>query len=222
MNRIEDMQHTLLDGLQHMESSFNSTQQTFVQTRRFHPSHSSCRVYQVPAAPTCFSQNTICHDSPHITSHPPTPTISSAPTPDVPMPDAASPGSCVDTLNFKALALSNVYHNVPLPSSEIKEDELVSVDSIVQAKTDKDKPSTIAQKLAKDAIFGRTVMCKCTPSGTKDMPALPKAEMQQLKDIVFQAFPRFWHSPDTYEKEWKKRCWPAIEQACGRLRRRNK
>ena len=167
----------------------------------------------------------MCRDSPNITSHPPTPTIPSAPTPDVPMPNAASPGSCVNTPNpdvFKASTLSNMCNNVALPSSEIKKDELVSLDSILQAKMEKDKPSTIAQKLAKDAIFGRTVMCKCTPSGTKDMPALPKAEMQQLKDIVFRAFPRFWHSPDTYEKEWKKRCWPTIEQACGRLRSSNK
>ena len=113
----------LLDGLQHMESSFNCMQQTFMQTtRRFHPSHSSRRVYQVPATPTLFSQNTMCRDSPNITSHPPTPTIPSALTPDVPMPDAASPGSCVDTPNpnvFKASTLSNVYNKVPLPYSKI-------------------------------------------------------------------------------------------------------
>ena len=79
-------------------------------------------------------------------------------------------------------------------------------------------PSTVTQSLAKAAIFGPDVMRRCTPSGSNAFPALPKAEMYYLKKIVFRTFPRFWHSPAAFDTEWKLKCWPAIEQACRRLR----
>ena len=43
--------------------------------------------------------------------------------------------------------------------------------------------------------------------------------MYTLKKAVFHAFPSFWNSPLSFEAEWKLKCWPAIEQACRRLRR---
>ena len=38
-------------------------------------------------------------------------------------------------------------------------------------------------------------MAVCTPSGTKDLPALPKQEMFEQKKAVFRAFPKY--SPET-------------------------
>ena len=83
-----------------------------------------------------------------------------------------------------------------------------------------EKPSTITQTLARESFFGANLMSKCTPSGTKLLPALPKAEMMSLKKAAHQFFPQFWHLPKAFESEWKKKSWPAIEQACGRLRRK--
>ena len=80
-------------------------------------------------------------------------------------------------------------------------------------------PSTVTQSLPKAAVFGEEIMKRCTPSGSNFYPALPKAEMFHLKQVVFRTFPRFWDSPTVFEAEWKAKCWPAIEQACRRLRR---
>ena len=118
------------------------------------------------------------------------------------------------------LPLQHTYASAPLPSSEVDKGDLVSVKFVLESgKTKSCKPSTLAQMVAKEAIFGAKVMRRCTPSGTKDFPALPKAEMYELKKI-FQEFPQFWHSPQMFEVEWKTKCWAAIEQACGSLRRK--
>ena len=73
------------------------------------------------------------------------------------------------------------------------------------------QPSTVAQALAKLAVFGVDVMRKCTPSGSSTYPALPKNEMYKLKKTGFHAFPSFWHSPASFEVEWKSKCWPSVE-----------
>lgn len=81
------------------------------------------------------------------------------------------------------------------------------------------KPNTLAQTLAKKTFFfGVELMKRCSPGGTNDLPALPTAEMYALKKAVLSAFPRYWHSLPSFEHEWKYKCWPAIEQACGSLR----
>ena len=61
------------------------------------------------------------------------------------------------------------------------------------------------------------IMKRCTPEGTKELPALPK-EMFLLEKTVFKQLPQFWHSPVEFERLWKSKCWPAVEQACRRLR----
>ena len=48
------------------------------------------------------------------------------------------------------------------------------------------KAPTLAQKLARDALFGDDVMMRCTPFGTGTLNALPVRELQYLKDIIFQ------------------------------------
>ena len=57
-----------------------------------------------------------------------------------------------------------------------------------------EKASTLAQKLAKEAIFGVEIMKRCTPGGTKELPALPKEEMFTLKKAICKELPQLWHS----------------------------
>ena len=47
-----------------------------------------------------------------------------------------------------------------------------------------EKAGKLANKLAKDAIFGTTVMKRCTPGGTRELPALPKLKIIALKKTV--------------------------------------
>jgi hypothetical protein len=116
------------------------------------------------------------------------------------------------------LSLSHTYSNKALPSSSINKSELTCVDYVMKTNKAKScKPSTLTQLLARDAFFGESLMAVCTPSGSKDLPALPKHEMFELKKAVFRAFPKY--SPESFEIEWRRKCWTAIEQACGRLRR---
>ena len=39
--------------------------------------------------------------------------------------------------------------------------------------------------LARKSLFGEDIMKQCTPGGSKDLPALPLAELLELKSIVF-------------------------------------
>ena len=119
------------------------------------------------------------------------------------------------------LPLSHMYSNKPLPSSAIDKSQLVSVENVLRShKTKLNKISTLAQLLARESFFGGSVMAQCTPGGTKDLPALPKEEMIELKKLLYSIFPQY--SPDMFEKEWRGKCWVSIEQACGRLRRVDK
>ena len=100
------------------------------------------------------------------------------------------------------LPLRHLYHNKPLPSSEIDKSDLVSVDYVMKGMKAKSlKPSTVTQLLARESYFWESLMARCTPSGTKDLPALPKHEMLELKKTVFRAFPKY--SVDAFEMEWK-------------------
>ena len=81
-----------------------------------------------------------------------------------------------------------------------------------------DKAGTICQKLAREAVFGKEIMSRCTPAGSKELPALPKAELFTLKTI-YQQIPMYWRKPEEFENVWKTKCWVAIEQACRHFRR---
>ena len=87
------------------------------------------------------------------------------------------------------LPLRHLYHNKPLPSSEIDKSDLVSVDYVMKGMKAKTlKPGTVTQLLARESFFGESLMAMCSPSGTKDLPALPKHEMFERKKTVFRAF----------------------------------
>ncbi len=107
-----------------------------------------------------------------------------------------------------------------LPSSEINKKSLRTVQEVLQQNTklwNESSAGTLSQRLAKDAIFGREVMRKCTPNGTREYPALPREELYELKTTLFRQFPKFHKCPANFEALWKK-CMTSIEQACKRLR----
>ena len=62
-----------------------------------------------------------------------------------------------------------------------------------------EKSGIVCQKLARESIFGSDIM-HGTPAGSKELPALPKAELYHLKTIIFQQLSSFWHKPDAFEK----------------------
>ena len=73
--------------------------------------------------------------------------------------------------------------------------------------------------LARKSLFGEDIMKQCTPGGSKDLPALPLAELLELKSIVFRHIAGR-KCPKKFKLIWKTKCWVAIEQACRRLRRK--
>ena len=128
------------------------------------------------------------------------------------------------TYSSEPLPLQHIYLNSSLPSEEIDKNSLLDIEEAVKLASELktvEKAGTFTQKLAKEAIFGTSVMKRCTPGGTKELRALPKREMMTLKKTVYRQLPQMWHSVDGFEKLWKGKCWPAVEQACRRLRRRN-
>ena len=107
-----------------------------------------------------------------------------------------------------------------LSSSEINKQSLRSVQEILEENNHLRTEScagTLCQRLAKEAIFGEDIMKRCTPYGTRDSPGLPRAELYELKMLMFRQFPRFHRCPSLFEDVWKK-CIGSIEQACRRLR----
>ena len=121
------------------------------------------------------------------------------------------------------LPLRNKYPS--LPSSDIPKQLLRPVDEVLgtvldsKREIEEEKAGTITQMLARESIFGEDVMKRCTPSGSKGFPALPKTELFQLKTIIFRHLPKYLRTPEDFETLWKSKCSVAIEQACRRLRR---
>ena len=103
------------------------------------------------------------------------------------MTDADPPASEQEAINVTAsqgpepFGLHHTYNNTPLPSSAIAKDSLQPIEEILSNESGKEllveKAGTVCQKLAREAIFGSDIMRRCTPAGSKDLPALPKAEL---------------------------------------------
>ena len=79
------------------------------------------------------------------------------------------------------------------------------------------KAGALAVKLAREAFFGEEVLAQCTVSGLRQLPALPLAELNQLKQTMFAQFPEFWSNPIEFESVWAA-CSDAINQACKHVR----
>ena len=53
------------------------------------------------------------------------------------------------------------------------------------------KAGALAVKLAREALFGEEVLAQCTVSGLRQLPTLPLAELNQLKQTMLAQFPEF-------------------------------
>ena len=62
-----------------------------------------------------------------------------------------------------------------------------------------------------------TIMKQCTPLGSRSLPDVPTAELNNLKEILFRHSPRFWGNTAELESMWSD-CIKSIGQACKRLR----
>ena len=82
------------------------------------------------------------------------------------------------------------------------------------------KAGKLAVKLAKEAFFGNKILVQCTVSGCRDLPALPLAELNELKQRMLMQFPKFWNSPQEFEHVWTS-CCESIGQAAKALRRKS-
>ena len=111
--------------------------------------------------------------------------------------------------------------NAALPSSFIKPwGDQKTIHEVIEAnhKLSKvSKVSTLAVKIARDAVFGEAVMRKCTAMGNRELPGLPRKELFEVKTALFDLFPSYWRSSEEFETVWAT-CIESIGQACKRLR----
>lgn len=123
------------------------------------------------------------------------------------------------TSGSSPLPLTKLQGNA-LPSSAIDTSKLVSIESVIEQypklKTES-KAGTLACKIAKQALFGASVMKQCTPIGNRELPGLPVKQLKQLKKAMFTQFPQYWKAPVEFETVWKK-CLESVQQGCKRLR----
>ena len=64
------------------------------------------------------------------------------------------------------------------------------------------KVSTLAVKIARDAVFGESIMKKCTALGGRERPGLPRKELFQIKTAIFDLFPSYWKNSTEFEGVW--------------------
>ena len=126
---------------------------------------------------------------------------------------------------------SNVPHVVPIqqrektnymPSSFILKQSLSLPQDVIRKYPKlkaESRAGKLAIKLAKEAYFGDSILAKCTVSGFRGLPALPVAELTELKQTMLAQFPQFWTSPQEFEHTWIQ-CTEAIGQAAKALRKR--
>ena len=62
-----------------------------------------------------------------------------------------------------------------------------------------------------------TIMKQCTPLRSRNLPDVPTAELNNLKEILFRYSPQFWGNTAELENVWSD-CIESIGQACKRLR----
>ena len=109
-----------------------------------------------------------------------------------------------------------------LPSSSINTVKLITPEAVLDKYRTlrvESKIGVLAVKLAKEAYFGEDVLVKCTVSGCRSLPALPLFELNELKQFLFNQFPRYWHSPEEFEGLWE-RVGESVGQCCKGVRKK--
>ena len=131
----------------------------------------------------------------------------------------ATPHRCTDEVPRSfSIRLKNPER--ALASSEINHTTLCTVEEVMAKYRNlkgEAKAPTLAVKLAREAVFGDEVLMKCTPVAGRELPGLPIAELQLLKQTIFSKFPHYWTSPSEFETLWRD-CMNSIGQLCKRLR----
>jgi hypothetical protein len=109
-----------------------------------------------------------------------------------------------------------------LPSSTVPKDCLKNPDDVVRKYSKlrgEAKAGKLAVKLSREAYFGENVLAQCTVNGYRELPALPLAELNDLKQKMLMQFPKYWNSVQEFESLWLS-CTEAIGQAAKALRMR--
>lgn len=195
IHQLEMNQQTLMQRLSELENFTYqpATPQNF--------SYSSFPIHSQPS--TC---------TPVYSQSPSTPTLSHQQVQDQPL----------TTGRVAAMTIEGVNPATALPSYEIQKHKLRSVEDVLlqYKKLTKDvaKAGSLVTKLAREAVFGAHVMKLCTPLGNRELPGLPIAELNFLKQTMLQQYPQFWQDVAQFDHTWKK-CQCSIEQACKHLRR---
>ena len=65
--------------------------------------------------------------------------------------------------------------------------------------TIKSKISTLALRIARDAVFGEEVMRECTVMENREYPGLPRPELFKIKQTLYSLFPELWNAPEEFE-----------------------
>ena len=113
----------------------------------------------------------------------------------------AEPSSSLDTAPLPIAIPPRNAKFAELPSAEINREQLQSAPEVLQKYSSlrtEGKSGALTVKLTRDAIFGDSVLKRCTPQGWKDLPALPLTELNQLNTILYRQFPRFWSGPEQF------------------------
>lgn len=122
------------------------------------------------------------------------------------------------------------HHRPPLPLSRQNEGNAMasaaiedwpgrrSITQVIESNHKLAKASTLAMRVAREAVFGDKIMKQCTVMGGRGLPGLPRKELYSLKNALFDLFPSFWNCPEEFESLWSG-CIDAIGQACKRLRK---
>ena len=225
---IEETQSFILSKLRSIEN-------TVSQLTR-HPSLPSQSPWYM------YPQNSPLSPSP-LSPYPPPPTpwyMQGSSTPTHPEPDRTpahtpdtslvEPPSTAQNIQQPTLNQASAASNKPFPitrvtnalsSSTIQKDKLkapTEVISMFPKLRGEGKAPTLAVKLAKLAYFGDDVMIKCTPGGGRNLPGLPVAELNMLKEFLFKQFSQYWGNPVEFESRVWTPSFNAVGQACKRLR----
>ena len=138
----------------------------------------------------------------------------------------ATPTSSKSPLSPKDLNLPS-HHRRPLPipnkhdnalsSSAIKDWKgRMTISEVIESNhklTTVSRVSTLAVRIARDAVFGKQVMKLCTAQGGRELPGLPREELYEIKKAIFDLLPCFWKNVEEFEGVWAG-CIKAIGQNC--------
>ena len=125
--------------------------------------------------------------------------------------------TCNTQTSFEPLPLIHKLRNMQFPN------DLKNIEEVIDIHKDLltiNAPGTLAQCLEKEAVFGEDIMKMCTPTGSKQHKALPQRELLLIKTTIFKQYPQYRNDPRGFEDKIWIKCQTAIEQACGRLRRK--